>query len=86
MSYQRGGWCGSPDHGVNRRGFLGGSALAGAVALAADMTVLNLLKEPALADEIKRHEKRVMLLWLAGGASPQHRKPRTHHPQHRSRR
>jgi hypothetical protein len=69
MSYQRGGWCGSPDHGVDRRGFLGASAFAGATALAADMTVLNVLKEPALADEIKRQEKRVILLWLAGGAS-----------------
>jgi uncharacterized protein (DUF1501 family) len=33
------------------------------------MTALNLLKEPALAEELKRKNKRVILLWLAGGAS-----------------
>ena len=61
------GWCGSADHGLNRRGFLG--AAAAATAFAADMTVLNALKAPALAEEIKRQEKNVILLWLAGGAS-----------------
>ena len=69
MSHRFRGWCGSPDHGLNRRGFLGATAAAGATALASDMTVLNILKEPALAEEIKRQEKRVILLWLAGGAS-----------------
>src|SRR5579872_3269662 len=69
MSHQFGSWCGSAEHGVNRRGFLGAAAFAGAGALAADMTVLNVLKNPVLADEIKRQEKRVILLWLAGGAS-----------------
>src|SRR5579872_4651074 len=69
MSHQFGSWCGSAEHGVNRRGFLGAAAFAGAGALAADMTVLNVLKEPVLAEEIKRQEKRVLLLWLAGGAS-----------------
>ena len=69
MAHKFGGWCGSPEHGLNRRGFLGASAAAGAAAFAADMTVLNILKEPAFAEEIKRQEKRVILLWLAGGAS-----------------
>src|SRR5258707_12895941 len=68
MAHKFGSWCGSPEHGLNRRGFLGASAAAGA-ALGADMTVLNILKEPVLAEEIKRQEKRVILLWLAGGAS-----------------
>src|SRR5579872_6558048 len=63
------GCCGSPDHGLNRRGFLGATAAVGAGALAADMTVLGVLKDPLLAEEIKRQEKRVLLLWLAGGAS-----------------
>lgn len=63
------GCCGSPDHGLTRRRFLGTSAIAATTALAADMSVLSVLKEPALAEEIKRQEKRVLLLWLAGGAS-----------------
>ncbi len=52
----------------DRRGFLGAAA-AGAAAFAADMTVLDVLKSPVLAGELKRHEKRVILLWLAGGSS-----------------
>jgi hypothetical protein len=69
MSHKFGSWCGSAEHGLSRRGFLGASAVAGAGALGADMTVLNVLKEPILADELKRQEKRVIVLWLAGGAS-----------------
>src|SRR5262249_28350296 len=69
MSHKFGSWCGSADHGLSRRGFLGTATAAGAAAFAADMTVLNVLREPALAEEIKRQEKRVVLLWLAGGAS-----------------
>src|SRR5262249_6152784 len=42
---------------------------AGATAFAADMTVLDSLREPALARELKRQDKRVILLWLAGGSS-----------------
>jgi hypothetical protein len=65
---QRLTFCGSPEHSVSRRRFLG-SLAAGATALAADMTVLDLLQEPALARELKRNDKRVILLWLAGGSS-----------------
>lgn len=61
-------YCGSPVHGVNRRGFLGAAA-AGAATFAADMTVLDLLKNPVFAEQVKRQQKRVILLWLAGGAS-----------------
>ena len=61
-------FCGSPDHALNRRGFLGAVA-AGAAAFAADMTVLDVLKSPVLAGELKRKDKRVILLWLAGGSS-----------------
>jgi Protein of unknown function (DUF1501) len=60
-------FCGSLDHAVSRRGFLGAAA-AGAAAFA-DMTRLELLTSPALAGELKRQQKRVILLWLAGGAS-----------------
>jgi uncharacterized protein (DUF1501 family) len=52
---------------VSRRSFLG--AAAGSAALAADMSVLNVLRNPALAGELKSNAKRVILLWLAGGAS-----------------
>ena len=61
-------FCGSPDHPVSRRGFLGG-AIAGASALAANMTALDVLKQTALAEEMKKQGKHVILLWLAGGAS-----------------
>jgi Protein of unknown function (DUF1501) len=65
---RRSTFCGSPEHALNRRGFLGSMA-AGAAAFAADMTVLDRLQQPALARELKRNEKRVILLWLAGGSS-----------------
>jgi uncharacterized protein (DUF1501 family) len=53
---------------LSRRHFL---TAAGAVtgAFAADMTVLNALKQPLLAGEMKKQQKHVILLWLAGGAS-----------------
>jgi hypothetical protein len=51
-----------------RRHFLQSTA-AGATAFAADMTTLNVLRTPVLAEELKRQEKRVILLWLAGGPS-----------------
>src|SRR5262249_13940084 len=66
----RGGqFCGSPGQGVDGRGFLGRVAVAGAGAFAADMTVLSALRHRPLAAELKRQQKRVILLWLAGGAS-----------------
>jgi uncharacterized protein (DUF1501 family) len=37
--------------------------------MAADMRVLDVLETPALAGELKQQQKRVILLWLAGGAS-----------------
>src|SRR5262249_55096192 len=63
-----GTFCGSSGHVLDRRGFLGTLA-AGAAAFASDMTGLNALAAPALAGELKRQQKRVILLWLAGGAS-----------------
>src|SRR5438874_11003214 len=60
-------FCGSPAHAVSRRAFLGGAAALGAAA--ADMTGLDVLATPALAGELKKTQKRVILLWLAGGAS-----------------
>ncbi|HEX5102527.1 MAG TPA: DUF1501 domain-containing protein [Pirellulaceae bacterium] len=53
---------------LTRRSFLGATAV-GTVALTADMTRLNVLQNKALADELRANQKRVILLWLAGGAS-----------------
>lgn len=60
-------FCGSPEHAISRRAFLGTAALGAAAA--ADMTGLDVLSTPALAGELKKTQKRVILLWLAGGAS-----------------
>src|SRR5262245_65919056 len=57
-------FCGSPDHAIDRRG-----CLTSAVGTAAAMTALNVLQEPALAKELKKQQKPVILRWLAGGAS-----------------
>ncbi len=53
----------------SRRKFLGTAAAAAGMTFAADMTVLSALQSPVLADELKKNDKRVILLWLAGGAS-----------------
>lgn len=50
-----------------RRQFL--SSAAAGTAVAANMGLLDTLKSPCLAGELKRQQKRVILLWLAGGAS-----------------
>jgi hypothetical protein len=65
---RREAFCGSPAHALDRRAFLGSMA-AGAAAFAADMTGLDVLANPLLAGELKKQQKRVILLWLAGGAS-----------------
>ena len=59
-------FCGSAAHAIDRRAFLG--AAAGAAAFA-DMTQVNVLSSSALAGELKKSQKRVILLWLAGGIS-----------------
>jgi uncharacterized protein (DUF1501 family) len=46
-----------------------GTAAAVGAAAAADMTKLDVLGTPALAGELKKGQKRVILLWLAGGSS-----------------
>src|SRR5271163_4704590 len=61
-------FCGSLDHALNRRAFLGAGAAVGAT-LAADMTALNVLAAPEVNQALKKTQKRVILLWLAGGAS-----------------
>src|SRR5436305_7127201 len=61
-------FCGSAEHVVSRRGFLGTLAATGAMACA-DMTGVQVLASPEVADELRRNQKRCILLWLAGGAS-----------------
>jgi len=52
---------------LSRRSLLKAAGTGSAVA--ANMGLVDVLSEPALASEIARGEKRVILLWLAGGAS-----------------
>lgn len=52
---------------TSRRSFIG--VTTGVTALAADRTLLDVLSRPAIADELKKQQKSVILLWLAGGAS-----------------
>jgi hypothetical protein len=66
---RRHNYCGSLEHPLSRRGFLGSLATAGAAAFAADMTALQALAAPELAGQLKKSQKRCILLWLAGGAS-----------------
>jgi uncharacterized protein (DUF1501 family) len=51
---------------LSRRSFLGAAA---GLTVAADMTALNVLRSTVLADELRKNDKRVILFWLAGGAS-----------------
>src|SRR3954449_2818782 len=62
-------FCGSAEHAISRRRFIGTAAAALGTAAFADMTGLNWLASSALAGEMKKQQKRVILLWLAGGAS-----------------
>ncbi|MFM8275358.1 MAG: DUF1501 domain-containing protein [Gemmata sp.] len=64
----RNSFCGSAAHAMDRRAFLGGALAAGA-AVAADMTQLNALAAAEVNGALKKAQKRVILLWLAGGAS-----------------
>jgi hypothetical protein len=53
---------------LSRRRLLTATSL-GAAAFAADMQQLDSLCSPAIAADLKQQQKRVILLWLAGGAS-----------------
>lgn len=62
-------FCGSPEHAVSRRGFLTSlAAMAGGAAFA-DMTAIQVLGSSAVARDLRAQQKRVIVLWLAGGAS-----------------
>ncbi|HKI37803.1 MAG TPA: DUF1501 domain-containing protein [Gemmataceae bacterium] len=55
--------CGSADHLLSRRGFLGGIA-AGAVGAG-----FGAFAQPAGARQLETAQKRVLLIWLSGGSS-----------------
>ena len=57
--------CRSADHEVSRRAFLG----AGTGALVGGTAGLGVLGNPAFAEQLKKTDKRVILLFLSGGAS-----------------
>ena len=56
--------CGSPEHSLHRRAFLGGVG-----GLIGGMAGLDALGGPLLAGEVERRQKRVILLYMAGGSS-----------------
>jgi hypothetical protein len=62
-------FCGSPEHAVSRRGFLTSLAAMAGTAAFADMTGIQVLGSRALAGELRSQQKRIIMLWLAGGAS-----------------
>ena len=63
-------FCGSAAHDVSRRSFLGTLAAgAGAAAFLGQPGAVHALAEPALTGALNKQNKRVILLWLAGGAS-----------------
>lgn len=61
--------CRPAEHGLSRRGFLTATAAGVTASFAADMGAIHGLRSAAMASELKRQNKRVILLWLAGGAS-----------------
>jgi hypothetical protein len=62
-------FCGSAEHAVSRRGFLRTLGAVAGTAAFADMTGIQTLGTPAIADELRQRGKRCIVLWLAGGAS-----------------
>ncbi len=56
--------CGSVEHALSRRGFLGGALGVGASAFG-----LGSLVQPTAAKELSKQQKRVLVVWLAGGLS-----------------
>jgi hypothetical protein len=59
-------FCGSAEHNVSRRAFMG---TMGAAGLLGTSGAVNALAEGGLNRALKSSNKRVILLWLAGGAS-----------------
>lgn len=60
--------CNSADHDLTRRAFLG-TVFTTASALIGHSAAIHALAEPSLTRALRSQNKRVILLWLAGGAS-----------------
>ncbi len=58
--------CGSTEHGLSRRQFLGG--LAAGMGLGAGFGLSQFVR-PAVAAQMAANQKQVLVIWLAGGAS-----------------
>lgn len=58
--------CSSPEHQQSRRQFLAGMGMGALGVMAGGFS--NLV-QPAVAEELKAQQKRVLLIWLAGGSS-----------------
>ncbi|MGV3724700.1 MAG: DUF1501 domain-containing protein, partial [Actinomycetota bacterium] len=67
MKSDRFGYCFSAEHGVSRRQFLGG--LASGMFWGATLASDNVLMSEAQAAELRKQGKRVIILYLGGGAS-----------------
>lgn len=61
--------CGSAQHDVSRRAFLGTLAAGSALTLLGQSGAVHALGEVPVTNALKAANKRVILLWLAGGAS-----------------
>ena len=57
-------FCGSAEHDMSRRNFLGSSVAAAGIG-----SSVGAFRSDLMAEQLKRNDKRVILLWLAGGAS-----------------
>src|SRR5271169_4070294 len=62
-------FCGFAEHVVSRRGFLRTMGAAAGAVTFGDMTGIQALGSPVLANEMRGAGKRCILLWLAGGSS-----------------
>src|SRR5262249_16684617 len=60
--------CNSPEHTLSRRRFLGGLG-AGLGAAAGMGAGFSSFTAPAVAAELTRKQRQVLVVWLAGGAS-----------------
>ena len=60
-------WCGSPEHTLHRRSFLQG-ALAGLTATV-QLGGVGVSAEESVAAPLRKDGRRVLFIWLAGGAS-----------------
>ena len=57
------------EHGWSRRRMLGALAAGSAAAGGAGAAGLGGLLQPAVADELARNDKQILLIWLDGGMS-----------------